>query len=79
MYASLVREGEQFEGRAMRSARRVMNAMKTSRGYETVEKAARTYQRRLRKAYAGTTAAVLPQAKSAAAKPAAAKAARKRS
>ena len=72
VYASLVRDGEQFEGRAMRSAQRVVNAVKTSRGYETVEKAGRTYARKLRKAYAGTTAAVRPQAKTAA-KPAAAK------
>jgi|APFre7841882724_1041349.scaffolds.fasta_scaffold02155_2 poly(hydroxyalkanoate) granule-associated protein len=73
VYASLVREGEQFEGRAVRSAKKMVNAMKSSRGFETVEKAARTYQRKLRKAYVETTAAVRPQAKAAAAKPAAAK------
>lgn len=73
VYASLVREGEQFEGRAVRSAQRVVKAVKATRGYETVEKAGQTYARKLRKAYAGTAAAVRPHARSAAAKPAAAK------
>ena len=71
VYATLVREGEQFEGRAVRSARRVVKAVKATRGYETVEKAGRAYARKLRSAYAGRVAAVRPHAQ--AAKPAAAK------
>lgn len=69
VYANLVREGEQFEGRAVRSAKRMVDAVKATRGYETVERTSRAYARRLRKAYTGTTVTTRPQA----AKPAAAK------
>jgi len=78
VYATLVREGEQFEGRAVRSARRMVKAVQATRGYETVEKAGRAYARTLRKAYSGTATAVRPHAQAAAAKPAAAKRAVKR-
>ena len=59
VYAELVREGVQYEGRAKRNAQRALDAVKSSRGFETVEKTARTYQRKLRKAYAETAAAVV--------------------
>jgi poly(hydroxyalkanoate) granule-associated protein len=78
VYAELVREGAQYEGRARRNAQRALDAVKSSRGFETVEKTARTYQRKLRKAYAETAAAVRPQASAVKAKPAAAKRAAKR-
>src|SRR5512137_3193700 len=51
VYATLVREGAQFEGRAVKSARRVVEAVKSSRGYEAVERTGRDYARRLRTAY----------------------------
>jgi poly(hydroxyalkanoate) granule-associated protein len=78
VYAELVREGEQFEGRAVRSAKRMVDAVKASRGYETVERASRAYTRKLRKAYQGTAAAVRPQAAAVKTKPAAGKRAAKR-
>lgn len=78
VYAELVREGTQYEGRAKRSAQRAIDAVKSSRSFETVEKTARTYQRKLRKAYAETAAVVRPQAAAVKAKPAAAKRAAKR-
>jgi poly(hydroxyalkanoate) granule-associated protein len=52
VYADLVREGAVYEGRARRSALRAIDAVKATRGYETVEKAARTYGRKLSAAYA---------------------------
>lgn len=66
VYATLVREGEQFEGRAVRSAQRVVEAVKSSRGYETVERTGRAYARRLRSAYAARVGTSVPAAQPAA-------------
>jgi poly(hydroxyalkanoate) granule-associated protein len=60
VYATLVREGAQFEGRAVKSARRVVDAVKASRGYEAVERTGRDYAKRLRSAYVTRVNAVTP-------------------
>lgn len=62
VYATLVREGEQFEGRAVKSARRVVDAVKASRGYEAVERTGRDYAKRLRSAYVTRVNAVTADA-----------------
>jgi hypothetical protein len=77
VYATLVREGEQFEGRAVKSAQRVVKAVKSSRGYETVERTGRAYARRLRSAYAARVVPSAPAAQPAARRPAKAKTARR--
>jgi poly(hydroxyalkanoate) granule-associated protein len=56
--AGLVKEGERFEGRALKSAEQVIATIKESRGYEKVRKAARPYVGRLQKAYGETAIAV---------------------
>jgi hypothetical protein len=78
VYANLVREGAAYEGHAVRSAKRMVEAVKATRGFGTVEKTARTYQRKLRKAYVEAAAVVRPKVATAKAKPAAAKRTAKR-
>lgn len=56
--AGLVKEGERFEGRALKSANEILATIKESRGYETVRKAARPYVGKLQKAYGETATAV---------------------
>jgi poly(hydroxyalkanoate) granule-associated protein len=56
--AGLVKEGERFEGRALKSAEQVIATIKESRGYEKVRKVARPYVGRLQKAYGETAIAV---------------------
>ena len=62
VYATLVREGERFEGRAVKSAQRVVEAVKASRGYEAVERTGRDYARRLRSAYVARVGTAKPAA-----------------
>ncbi len=56
--SGLVKDGERFEGRALKSANEIIATIKDSRGYEVVQKAARPYIGKLRKAY-GETASVV--------------------
>lgn len=56
--SGLVKDGERFEGRALKSAGDIIATIKDSRGYEVVQKAARPYLGKLRKAY-GETATVV--------------------
>jgi hypothetical protein len=56
--AGLVKEGERFEGRALKSAEQVIATIKESRGYAKVRKAARPYVGKLQKAYGETATAV---------------------
>lgn len=56
--SGLVRDGERFEGRALKSAGDIIATIKDSRGYEVVQKAAKPYIGKLRKAY-GETATVV--------------------
>ena len=56
--AGLVKDGERFEGRALKSAEQVIATIKESRGYEKVRKAARPYVGKLQKAYGETATAV---------------------
>ena len=56
--AGLVKDGERFEGRALKSAEQVIATIKESRGYEKVRKAARPYVGRLQKAYGETATAM---------------------
>ena len=56
--SGLVKDGERFEGRALKSAGEIIATIKDSRGYEVVQKAAKPYIGKLRKAY-GETATVV--------------------
>ena len=56
--SGLVKDGERFEGRALKSAGDIIATIKDSRGYEVVQKAAKPYIGKLRKAY-GETATVV--------------------
>jgi hypothetical protein len=56
--AGLVKEGERFEGRALKSAGEIIATIKESRGYETVRKAARPYVGKLQRVYGETATAV---------------------
>ena len=56
--AGLVKEGERFEGRALKSAGEIIATIKESRGYEKVRKAAKPYVGKLQKAYGETATAV---------------------
>jgi poly(hydroxyalkanoate) granule-associated protein len=56
--SGLVKDGERFEGRALKSAGEIIATIKDSRGYEVVQKAAKPYLGKLRKAY-GETATVV--------------------
>jgi poly(hydroxyalkanoate) granule-associated protein len=56
--AGLVKEGERFEGRALKSAEQIIATIKESRGYEKVRKAARPYVGKLQRAYGETATAV---------------------
>jgi hypothetical protein len=56
--AGLVKEGERFEGRALKSAGEIIATIKESRGYEKVRMAARPYVGKLQKAYGETATAV---------------------
>lgn len=56
--AGLVKEGERFEGRALKSANEILATIKESRGYATVRKAARPYVGKLQKVYGETSTAV---------------------
>ena len=56
--AGLVKEGERFEGRALKSAGEIIATIKESRGYETVRKATRPYVGKLQKVYDETATAV---------------------
>jgi poly(hydroxyalkanoate) granule-associated protein len=51
--SGLVKDGERFEGRALKSANEILATIKESRGYGAVQKAAKPYLGKLRKAYAG--------------------------
>jgi poly(hydroxyalkanoate) granule-associated protein len=57
-FASLVREGERFEGRAKRTAGALIASVKSSPGYAAVRRAARQYVGRLQKVYGETASAV---------------------
>lgn len=57
-FASLVREGERFEGRAKKTAGELIATVKSSPGYAAVRKATRPYVGRLQKVY-GETASVV--------------------
>jgi poly(hydroxyalkanoate) granule-associated protein len=56
--SGLVKDGERFEGRALKSAGEIIATIKDSRGYEVVQKAAKPYIGKLRKAYGETATAV---------------------
>lgn len=56
--AGLVKEGERFEGRALKSAGEIITTIKESRGYEKMRKAARPYVGKIQKAYGETATAV---------------------
>jgi hypothetical protein len=56
--AGLVRDGERFEGRAIKSAGELFATVKSSPGYAAVRKATRPYVGRLQKVY-GETASVV--------------------
>ena len=56
--AGLVREGERFEGRAVKTAGELLATVKASPGYVAVRKAARPYVGKLQKVY-GETASVV--------------------
>ena len=56
--ATLVREGERFEGRAIKSAGHLFATVKSSPGYVAVRKVARPYVGTLQKVY-GETASVV--------------------
>jgi hypothetical protein len=56
--AGLVRDGERFEGRAIRSAGELFATVKSSPGYAAVRKATRPYVGKLQKVYGETTAVV---------------------
>jgi poly(hydroxyalkanoate) granule-associated protein len=56
--SGLVKDGERFEGRALKSAEQIIATIKESRGYETVRKATRPYVGKLRRAYGETATAV---------------------
>jgi poly(hydroxyalkanoate) granule-associated protein len=56
--AGLVKDGERFEGRALKSAEEIVATIKESRGYEKVRKAARPYIGKLQRAYGETATAV---------------------
>ncbi len=57
-FASLVREGERFEGRARKTAGALIATVKSSPGYAAVHTAARPYVGRLQKVYGETASAV---------------------
>ena len=57
-FASLVREGERFEGRAKKTAGELIATVKSSPGYAAVHRATRPYVGRLQRAY-GETASVV--------------------
>ena len=56
--SGLVKDGERFEGRALKSAGEIIATIKESRGYEVVQKAAKPYIGKLQKAYGETATAV---------------------
>jgi poly(hydroxyalkanoate) granule-associated protein len=56
--SGLVKDGERFEGRALKSAGEIIATIKDSRGYEVVQKAAKPYLGKLQKAYGETATAV---------------------
>lgn len=56
--SGLVKDGERFEGRALKSANEIIATIKESRGYGAVQKAAKPYLGKLRKAYGETATAV---------------------
>ena len=56
--SGLVKDGERFEGRALKSANEIIATIRDSRGYEVVQKAAKPYIGKLRKAYGETATAV---------------------
>lgn len=71
-FASLVREGERFEGRAKKTAGELLATVKSSPGYAAVRKAARPYVGRLQKVYGETASVVRARIGAAAARPGAA-------
>jgi poly(hydroxyalkanoate) granule-associated protein len=56
--SGLVKDGERFEGRALKSAGEIIATIKESRGYDVVQKAAKPYIGKLQKAYGETAIAV---------------------
>lgn len=74
--SGLVKDGERFEDRALKSAGGIIATIKDSRGYETVQKAARPYLGKLKKAYGETATAVRARLKGNRAKKAVAQAKR---
>jgi poly(hydroxyalkanoate) granule-associated protein len=56
--AGLVKDGQRFEGRALKSAGEIVATIKESRGYEVVQKAAKPYIGKLQKAYGETATAM---------------------
>jgi hypothetical protein len=74
--SGLVRDGERFEGRALKSAGEIFATIKDSRGYGAVQKAAKPYLGKLKKAYGETATAVRTHLKGNGAKKAVAQAQR---
>lgn len=66
--SGLVKDGERFEGRALKSAGEIIATIKDSRGYEVVQKAAKPYIGKLQKAYGETATAVRTRLKANGAK-----------
>jgi len=56
--AGLVKDGQRFEGRALKSAGEIVATIKESRGYGVMQKAAKPYIGKLQKAYGETATAV---------------------
>jgi len=56
--AGLVKDGQRFEGRALKSAGEIVATIKESRGYGAMQKAARPYIGKLQKAYGETATAM---------------------
>lgn len=56
--SGLVKDGERFEGRALKSAGEIIATIKESHGYGVVRKAAKPYIGKLQKAYGETATAV---------------------
>lgn len=67
--SGLVKDGERFEGRALKSANEILATIRESRGYGAVQKAAQPYLGQLRKAYGETATAVRSRLNGAAKRP----------
>ncbi len=67
--SGLVKDGERFEGRALKSANEVIATIRESRGYGAVQKAAKPYLGKLRKTYGKTASTVRSRFNAGAAKP----------